>query len=161
MRLQLCQCIPYLLHMTLDSDFRPDKSDVSPGIKKIGTANHPVVFPPGHFLQLPDAVLAQNIMARITEQGYPQFLFGNKIAMTFGGIRTDTDSHCVHLFKFVYQTGKPLGFPGSAGGVVLGIEEKNHPLPLKIDQVHVHIILIRQAENRCFICRLQHYRKSP
>jgi len=159
--LQFHQFVPDLLHMPLDLDFRPDKGNISLGINKIRTANYPIILPTGHFLQLPDPVCLQRLMLRITEQGYSQLFFGNEVAMAFGGVWAGTDNGRVHFFKFVYQTGKPLGFFGSARGIILGIEEENHPLPLKIHQADGRVILIRQAENGSLITKLQHRQNPP
>ena len=71
------------------------------------------------------------------------------------------NDHRVHFFKFVYQTGKPLGFLGSPRGIILGIEEENHPFPLEIRQADSDVILIRQAENGSLITWLQHRQNPP
>ena len=82
-------------------------------------------------------------MLRIAEQDDPQLFFGDKVAMTFGGVGTDADSHCIHFLKFVYQTGKPLGLFCSTRGIILRIEKKNQPFSPKISQTDNCIILIR------------------
>ncbi len=57
--------------------------------------------------------------------------------------------HCVEFLEFAIQVTESLGFLGSPGGVVLGIEIDNQILALEVFQRDVVSILIGQGESRC------------
>ena len=85
-----------------------------------------------HFFFTKGAILFHDFLFRVTEQCKRQFQLFYEFFMGCFLVRGDTQDDGIQFQEFAIQVTESLGFLGSPGGVVLGVEIDDQVFPGKI-----------------------------
>ena len=137
---EVFQILKHLPCMGFRFDGSVDLAQVPGGVNQEGLAfrdpqKRACVLPDGDFLG-------------IGKQGEVQPVFVKEAAVAAHAVRVDPDGQGVEGIELREAFSKSPDLGGSAGSVVLGVEEQQHPLPPVIGKGAVHTVLIRQSEVR-------------
>src|SRR5687768_14808601 len=113
-------------------------------------------------LLLPDPVRIGQAMLGIDEQPVRKRVFLPELPVGFRAIRTHPENLCVHFPEPGKGVAKIARLTRSAGGVVPGIEKKNHvPSGERLKRNSAAVVSL-QIEIRCLVAfpELRHERKS-
>lgn len=90
-------------------------------------------------MAIPRAVGFGNVMAGVDQQRERQIVFGFEFHMAIQAIRADAEHHRVFFFEVEVVIAKAACLPGSAGGVIFGIEIENNAPAAKIAELDFHV----------------------
>ena len=80
-----------------------------------------------HFFFTKGAILFHDFLFRVTEQCKRQFQLFYEFFMRSFLVRGDTQDDGIQFQEFAIQVTESLGFLGSPGGIVFGVEIEHHP----------------------------------
>lgn len=106
-------------------------------------------------IALPRAVGFGNAMAGIDQQRERQIVFGFEFHMAIQAIRADAEHHRIFFFDVEIVIAKAACLPGSAGGIIFGIEIENNAPAAKIAELDFHVGVGQRLEIRRKITGLE------
>ena len=107
-----------------------------------------------HLFFTKGAILCHYLFIRIAQQGERNVEFGNKFLVGRLAVGRNPQYDCIKFLEFAIKVTESLGFLGSPGSIVFGIEVENDVFALEILQRHFFAVFVRQCECRCTFASL-------